>query len=194
MNWDALGAIGEIIGAIAVVITLIYLAIQLRQNNRQISENTKVARLAARDTTQQAFSRYRHLIANSPDLAELYLRGCADYGALPVADRLRFASLLLEFLLAWNLRYLHIRNGLQEAETWERQKPFLLGVLMQPGVRYWWDRNKHLFDSAFVLATEKMIASASREESAAAQQGAAADAPPPLGLPGVPAGGRPDRV
>ena len=33
MNWDALGAIAELLGAIAVLMTLVYLAIQLRQNN-----------------------------------------------------------------------------------------------------------------------------------------------------------------
>jgi hypothetical protein len=33
MNWDAIGAIGEIVGAIAVLATLIYLAIQIRQNS-----------------------------------------------------------------------------------------------------------------------------------------------------------------
>jgi hypothetical protein len=36
MNWDALGAIGEIIGAVAVVATLIYLAVQIRQNTRHV--------------------------------------------------------------------------------------------------------------------------------------------------------------
>ena len=34
VNWDAVGAIGEIVGALAVVATLIYLSIQLRQNTR----------------------------------------------------------------------------------------------------------------------------------------------------------------
>lgn len=36
MNWDAIGAIGEIAGALAVVASLIYLATQLRQNNKLI--------------------------------------------------------------------------------------------------------------------------------------------------------------
>ncbi len=36
MNWDALGAIGELIGAVAVLLTLIYLAIQSRQNNELV--------------------------------------------------------------------------------------------------------------------------------------------------------------
>ena len=34
MNWDAIGAFGEIIGAIAVVISLLYLATQIRQSNK----------------------------------------------------------------------------------------------------------------------------------------------------------------
>jgi hypothetical protein len=34
MNWDAIGAVGEIVGALTVLITLIYLATQIRQSNR----------------------------------------------------------------------------------------------------------------------------------------------------------------
>jgi hypothetical protein len=34
MNWEALGAIGEIVGTVAVVVTLGYLAVQIRQNTR----------------------------------------------------------------------------------------------------------------------------------------------------------------
>jgi hypothetical protein len=176
LNWDAVGAIGEIVGAAAVLITLIYLTIQMRQNNRQIAENTKVIRLAARGTTQETFSRFRSLIGSSPEVAELYLKGCADYRALSRAERLRFGSLLQEILLAWNLRYLHFEAGLQE-DTWERQNPLLLSAFSQPGVRYWWDRNKHIFDSVFVDAIESLLLNASRANAVAAQQGAAADEP-----------------
>jgi hypothetical protein len=44
MNWDSVGAVGEIVGALAVLITLIYLSVQIRQN-------TKVARSAALDSS-----------------------------------------------------------------------------------------------------------------------------------------------
>jgi len=40
MNWEAIGTIGEATGAIAVVITLIYLAIQLRHNTQSVHANT----------------------------------------------------------------------------------------------------------------------------------------------------------
>ncbi len=42
MNWDALGAIGEMVGALAVVITLVYLSLQVRQNTKSIEQSRKV--------------------------------------------------------------------------------------------------------------------------------------------------------
>ena len=36
MNWEAIGAVGEIVGAIAVIATLAYLAIQVRQNTNSV--------------------------------------------------------------------------------------------------------------------------------------------------------------
>ena len=40
MNWDAIGAIGEIIGAVAVLVTLLVLVFQLRQNTKEMRANT----------------------------------------------------------------------------------------------------------------------------------------------------------
>ena len=36
MNWEALGAIGEVLGAVGVIVTLVYLALQVRQNTRHV--------------------------------------------------------------------------------------------------------------------------------------------------------------
>ena len=41
MNWEAIGAIGEIVGAIAVVLTLLFLTMQLRQNTKAVDESRK---------------------------------------------------------------------------------------------------------------------------------------------------------
>ncbi len=40
MNWDAVGAMAELVGAIGVIASLIYLAIQIRQNTRSLQANT----------------------------------------------------------------------------------------------------------------------------------------------------------
>ena len=36
MNWEAIGAVGETVGALAVLLTLVYLAMQIRQNTRSV--------------------------------------------------------------------------------------------------------------------------------------------------------------
>jgi len=44
MGWDAIGAIGELLGSIGVLVTLVYLAIQIRQNTDSLAENRKYAK------------------------------------------------------------------------------------------------------------------------------------------------------
>jgi hypothetical protein len=47
MNWEAIRSIAEIVGATAVVIFLIYLATQIRQNSRRVEEQFRALRLPA---------------------------------------------------------------------------------------------------------------------------------------------------
>ena len=66
MNWDALGAIAELVGAVAVLLTLIYLAIQIRQN----SEVTKFHVLQAESSLESFLLDYSEFIFNNPKAAE----------------------------------------------------------------------------------------------------------------------------
>jgi len=62
MNWEAIGAIGEIAGAIGVVVTLAYLSVQLRQN-------TKASRLSAIQAASENSSRFSELLASDAALS-----------------------------------------------------------------------------------------------------------------------------
>lgn len=83
------GAIGEIIGAIAVVASLIYLAVQIRQNTRQISLNLESTKLAAFERNVESGNRTREILIADPDLAELFLRGVTGFADLPSTDKFR---------------------------------------------------------------------------------------------------------
>jgi hypothetical protein len=93
MNWEAIGAIGETVGAVAVIATLFYLAVQIRQNNRNEEENIRRLRLDAGVSTIEAFSRYRAYLCQA-DLAAIHLKGITDYAALSDVERVRFGALL----------------------------------------------------------------------------------------------------
>ena len=64
MNWEAIGAIGEIISAIAVIGTLAYLA-------RQISQGVNVARAAQNRAVMDSYERLNELILANPTISEL---------------------------------------------------------------------------------------------------------------------------
>jgi len=65
MNWEALGAIGEIVGAVAVVLTLGYLALQIRQSRRVIRrsacqrpQKASLRRWAVEELSAESRSRF----------------------------------------------------------------------------------------------------------------------------------------
>lgn len=88
MNWEAVGAIGEVIGAIGVIVTLAYLAIQIRQNSAVVRSATRQAisttqaeigyRLAENPELRSAALLYTNLESTVPETelaAHFYLRG-----------------------------------------------------------------------------------------------------------------------
>lgn len=93
MNWDAIVAIVEIVGLLAVVASLVYLAIQVRQNSQLISQNTFVARSAMVHETSAFYARFFELIADSSELASIFHRGKSSEALDPV-ELERFEALL----------------------------------------------------------------------------------------------------
>jgi hypothetical protein len=87
MNWDAIGAISEAAGAVGVIITLGYLAMQIRRNNLlATAESNRFAHTVSAPTTLP--------IAQDPDTARVFQEGLADRDALSANDRVRFDMLM----------------------------------------------------------------------------------------------------
>jgi hypothetical protein len=81
MNWEALGAIGEIVGAVAVVLTLGYLAVQIRQNTRTLRTSSHQASL-------DGFRELNRVLNELPELALIYRRGRNEPDSLPKDETL----------------------------------------------------------------------------------------------------------
>ena len=71
INWDAVGAVGEIFGAAAVLVTLIYLA-------RQIRQNTDEVRASRVEGTLRDQSEYNRMLAEDGELARIYWTAVDD--------------------------------------------------------------------------------------------------------------------
>ncbi len=84
MNWDAVIGTAEIIGVIAIVFSLVYVAAQIRQN-------TDIARAMIVHETSVSFMRFHEILATEADLADLFHRGtCGE--ELSDVETVRFKS------------------------------------------------------------------------------------------------------
>ncbi|HAJ76700.1 MAG: hypothetical protein QGG54_11650 [Gammaproteobacteria bacterium] len=78
MNWEAIGAIGELLSAFAVLITLLFLAVQVRHSNHTMAESNRLERVAVIDRHADSVSRWRGLLMENPDLAQLWMKARED--------------------------------------------------------------------------------------------------------------------
>ena len=142
MSLEDLGNLGEFVGAIAVVITLVYLALQIRQNTAHLSQNTRTVQLSALEANVESGNRVREMLILNPDVAELYLKGLQGYLQLDRPERLRFGMLvenLMGALQASYVRYVSLEIDPGKLEGIAAQ---LDSMLRHPGVREWWSRNR----------------------------------------------------
>ena len=130
---EFLGNIGEFVGAIAVVATLIYLVREVRQSSELIRESN----LRAQIDRSIGHSRF---VAGTPGMMELYERGMDDPESLTREERSRFGTFLFALFLDFSeTHYLHGKSKAADF-YWENQRTNMLGYLKRPGGRDWWNR------------------------------------------------------
>ncbi len=86
-NWEAIGAIGEILGAIAVLLTLIYLVAQIKQNTASVVTATY-------ESMMSGITDINLVVVGNSELASLPVRGGRDPDSLDYEEALRYAFLL----------------------------------------------------------------------------------------------------
>lgn len=156
MNWDAIGAVGEIIGALAVFITLAYLAIQIRQN-------TKTVQASALDSSVSGISAIREKIIEDPEVADIYLKGSADPNSLTESEQLRFR--LLNTNMFWSALNLYNQSKYAELseKIWDCQRSVILRMLDTPGGKWFWTNHRAEFEDSFVQEIDFLFQSLNRD-------------------------------
>ena len=143
MNWEAIGAIGEIIGALAVFLTLAYLAVQIRQN-------TNAVRAAALDASVNSVTGIRAKIFSDAALMEIYLKGLANQEDLNEIDKARFIQMMQNILWAqWNV-YSQARFAGLSSDVWKSQMFVINRVFSSPGGKWFLCNYKNEFPDSFI--------------------------------------------
>ena len=150
MNWEAIGAIGEIIGAIAVVITLVYLAAQLRTNT------TAINRSASQEVIQGRGEMSRFLASDS-ELSSLFWRGAATPESLDSNEWQRFYFIVNAVIRPIELGFLDHVEGRMSKETWIGQEASVLYWVVQPGRQKWIAEFGQTLNSQFLTYLNETI-------------------------------------
>jgi hypothetical protein len=151
MNWDAIGAIGEILGAIAVLVTLVYLA-------RQIHLNTNEIRASRVEGTLRDQSSYNQMLAEDPDLARIYWIAVDDVEKLSEDDKRRWLHLCSVMLRNSEIAYYHYRQGhLPDPIHLSREK-WIKRFMGTSGFRWWWKQYSDVLDPEFVEYVDRVLA------------------------------------
>jgi hypothetical protein len=144
MDWEAFGAVGELVGAAAVVITLLYLSRQIRHANQQ-------GEIEAFRHTWDNLNQICDAFAESKERADILIRGRDDLSNLDPEEALIFEHIhirLLNTLESWHLQIERTsRPGAYRESQLENLSGIAAGYLGHPGTRELWVRFGYYFES-----------------------------------------------
>ena len=145
MNWEALGAVAELLGAIAVFATLAYLSVQIRQSNVVMREQAQYHML-------QNQVGYFDRLAESPDLVRI-VYDFAD-SEQEVRER-RHEAHIVSLLFKWNWEFLRVKDGTYSVDSLPVE-----GYRWQfrtIDIESHWEEKKAWLDSGFVEFMERDV-------------------------------------
>ena len=148
MNWTKTSAIAETLSSVAILITLVYLVVEIQQNAEATQAETRQAVL---DSDQQ----YLEFYVDSPEL--MVLQHQSD---LSDEERIRLSFLLVTFIRMRENNWLQYENGTLDDVTWQTYRLSLISQLSNPQSRAWW-RNfgvERVFDSEFISLVDELLA------------------------------------
>ena len=166
MNWEAIGAVGELIGAMAVVITLVFLGLQVRQSIRTMAESNRLERAAAIDRHADSISRWRGRLMENADLATIWL-AAYNNGDLSEIEILRLNNLWVDFVNTQRANYGRAKTVGDEGLARQAAVSVVMEVTASEMLKTLWEQTHSMVGLAspeFVKEVDRGISEGNLEE------------------------------
>jgi hypothetical protein len=151
MNWEMLSAIGQLVAAIGVIISLIYVAVQIREQNKE-------RRRAGINILTVQWSDLVKTGQESREFAALFLRGMRSFQDLDAPDKLSFSAFFTRYTRNCEGMFIYYRDGALEKALWHEVERTMTDYFAYAGVREWWATRKHWLTDEFRAVVEAIIA------------------------------------
>src|SRR5438034_3132020 len=142
MNWEAVSAVSQLVGSIAVVFSVLYLGIQVHRS-------TRVAKLATQDAAATALRDVTKPLMENAELERIWRVGLEDIGSLSVEERARFFHATYQFLKAFETIHFHYVYGLMDKQLFEGWHGLLRHYVAAPGISEYWNLRPEVFSERF---------------------------------------------
>ena len=142
MNWEAINAGSQFVSSIAVVLSVLYLALQVHRS-------TRVARVGAQDAAAAAFRDVTNTFMENAEMARIWGVGLEDLSKLSTEDQARFFHAAHQFLKALETIHFHYLNGLMDKQLWHGWEELLRHYVAAPGLARYWEIRSQLFSERF---------------------------------------------
>ena len=153
MTWAEISALAELVGAVGVVASLVYVA-------RQVRHNTRALKIANASAAQNNFQQLARFLYEDRDGCALILRAMQGGEDLTPAERLSAYAYFFDFLKTAELAYFHFLNGDLDESFWEASLRFYRAYFSTPGFRGYWAERRVAFMPEFQTAMDIWLASA----------------------------------
>ncbi len=152
MNWDAIVAISQLVAAVGVTLSLVFVGLQVRQNTAALQRNEHNATMAQ-------WTVIRMAIAKDRDIAELMTAGLHGERSMDAADQLRLEQMLAEYAWASFHIWDRTQRGVFPKGTFEATAGAMIcDLLRTPRGEAWWRSAKHVgFIPGFVADVDALL-------------------------------------
>src|SRR6266436_8328290 len=151
MNWEMLAAIGQLAAVFVGIPSLIYLALQIR-------EQTKERRQSAVNALAVQWGDLTKSLHDNAEFGAIYLRGVQSFNDLDAVSKLRFSSFLNRFFKNFQAMFFSHRDGVLSASLWGEVERTMSDVIAYPGVQQWWEIRRHWHTEEFARVIDAVIA------------------------------------
>ena len=139
--------IAEVIAAVAVVVSLIYVG-------TEVQSNTSAVRGAAMQAIATTDANALMTIAADAELSEIIRVGQQDPSQLNPADAFRYRLYMRQFWLSFQNIYQQSELGLIDSSVWQSYVSVICGVWSRPGTRETWSNHVNVLEPSFVAVVE----------------------------------------
>jgi len=139
MDLTQLANLGEFIGGVAVLVTLIFLTTQIRYNTRSVKASVV-------DSLASSYIEVARLVSED---SQLVGRGFDAWDALDPGERTRMGSVLIAVFKHFENCWFQSRSRTLDSEQWEGWDALMRTLFHTPGAQTWWRARRMVFASTF---------------------------------------------